>query len=91
MPRYYFHFVHRRGWGRDREGTELPDLRHAHVHAMRLLLEARTCLAGIATHSGWLVQITDEEGRSKLTVLFPATLVAAEGAEAVGPPRAMEV
>jgi hypothetical protein len=91
MPRFFFHVVHRRGWGRDREGTELPDLRHAHIHAQRLLLEARSCFKDIDMRSGWLIQVTDEQESSKLTVLFPAALAGEAAHAAMGPPRASEV
>jgi hypothetical protein len=91
MPRFFFHVVHRCGWGRDREGTDLPDLHHAHIHAQRLLLEARACFKDIGPGSRWLIQVTDEEESSKLTVLFPAALAAGEPHAAIGPPRATEV
>jgi hypothetical protein len=72
MPRYFFHFVHRTGWVRDGEGTELPDLGRAHKHAALLIKQATAFFEGRRDWSGWLIRITDANDRSPLIVLFPA-------------------
>lgn len=85
MPRYFFHFVHRTGWVRDGEGTELPDLGRAHAHAALLVKQATAYFEGRRDWSGWLIRITDVNDRSPLIVLFPAIRRAADlndGAEA---------
>jgi hypothetical protein len=72
MPRYFFHFVHRDGWVRDSEGTELPDLRGAHAHATLLLEQATGCFDDLSDWRGWLIRITDADDRPALFMLFPA-------------------
>jgi hypothetical protein len=78
MPRYFFHFVHRNGWVRDGEGTELPDLGSAHAHAALLVKQATAYFEGRRDWSGWLIRITDANDRSPLIVLFPAIRCAAD-------------
>jgi hypothetical protein len=92
MPRYFFHFVHRDGWVRDGEGTELPDLRGAHAHANLLLEQATGSFDDLSDWRGWQIRITDADDRPALFVLFPTVGSAAElyrEAEACrsGPPR----
>jgi hypothetical protein len=73
MSRYLFHFASRGGEQiPDFEGVELPDLRAAHQHAVKLIRRTAlfTCRRWNARE--WSLQVIDRErGASVLTVLFP--------------------
>ena len=72
MPRYFFHIVHQDGWVRDHEGTELADLGRAYTHAAFFLEHVAGYFDEHSDWRGWLINVTDTNGSSPLTVLFPA-------------------
>jgi hypothetical protein len=72
MARYCFHFTSKDHFVEDRDGVELADLAAAHAHAVKLIHQTiRNVLAG-SGWDNWKIDISDESGRTPLTVLFPS-------------------
>jgi len=71
MPRYFFHQVTRAGTVHDLEGTDLPDLEHARLDAVRdarhLMSDSIRCGRDISSR---LIQICDEAGKVQLILRF---------------------
>jgi hypothetical protein len=71
MPRYYFHFVSKDEFIPDYDGVVLEDLKVAHGHAMRLILQTVRAMPS-EDFRHWHVEVADESQFVALTVLFPA-------------------
>ena len=69
MNRFFFHFWSKDDIVRDNKGHELSDLSAAHRHAMSLIHQI--ILLDDMDWRGWSIKITDADGRSMLSVLFP--------------------
>ena len=70
VPRFYFHSVSAQHSISDDQGSDLPSLRSAHMHALGLI--ARSIRSrDQADKERWTVQITDDTGHLLLTVMFP--------------------
>jgi len=71
MNRFFFHFASKQEFVRDNEGRECPDLAAAHQHAMLMMRKAARLLSDEVEWRGWSIKVTDEAGRTVLSVLFP--------------------
>jgi len=78
MPRLFFHIVNSKERFPDEVGVALADASAAHRHALKLISQVMLYaeLENGPTPerwSGWLVHVTDTNGRKVLSVLFPNT------------------
>lgn len=69
MKHFFFHFESKDGSVSDAKGREFSDLASAHRHAM--LLIRKIVLLDDIDWRGWSINVTDENNRSVLSVLFP--------------------
>jgi hypothetical protein len=69
MKRYFFNLASKDTNISDTKGREFSDLAGAHRHAM-LLIHRMTLLEDVEWQ-GWSINVTDENRRSELSVLFP--------------------
>jgi len=74
--RYYFHFVSRDDQIPDVEGVDLPNLRAAHRHALRLIHQTAPFIPDGPDWRGWRIEVACERTEKILTVLFPACATA---------------
>jgi hypothetical protein len=74
MPRFYFHISSKDEFLPDTKGAELEDLGMAHAYALRLILSMMQTFSDAADWRGWRAEVTDEEWRTVLVVLFPDRL-----------------
>jgi hypothetical protein len=68
MPRFYFHLRARGRIHTDAQGTELPDLGAARVHATAVAEELMRHAGGDARH--WSLRVEDESGAPQLDLFF---------------------
>ena len=69
MARFYFHVFSTDDYIPDDHGSDLPSLSACHNHALRII---RECLPFIRDDpQRWWIEITDDKGENKLTVLYP--------------------
>jgi hypothetical protein len=71
--RYYFHFVSKDDEIPDVEGVDLPDLRAAHCHALRIIHQTAPFIPEGPDWRGWRIEVARERSENILTVLFPAS------------------
>jgi hypothetical protein len=71
MPRFYFHFATKERFVHDDQGADLEGLASAHLHALRLIVRTMRFMAA-GEPERWTVQIADDRGEVRLTVLFPS-------------------
>ena len=71
MPRFYFHFASKDRFVHDDQGADLEGLASAHLHALRLIVRTLRFMDG-AEPERWTVQVADDKGHVRLTVLFPS-------------------
>ena len=71
MPRFCFHVSSKDEFMPDTTGAELDDLGAAHGYALRLILKVMETFSDAPDWRGWRVEITDEDWRTVLVVLFP--------------------
>jgi hypothetical protein len=71
MSRFFFHLASKENNILDTNGREFSDLATAHRHAV--LLINKMILLGDVEWQGWSINVTDANGRSVLSVLFPVT------------------
>jgi hypothetical protein len=69
--RYYFHFASKDVVVADAEGVNLPDLRAAHRHALRVIHQTRPLIPNGPVWHGWRIEVASERREERLTVLFP--------------------
>lgn len=69
MSYFFFHLASKENNIRDTNGREFSDLAIAHRHAM--LLIHKMVLLDDVDWQGWSINVTDENDRSVLSVLFP--------------------
>ena len=71
MPRYYFHCKEGNCCYMDDEGVDLPDLAAARAFVQEFVRSAKaeSCLP-VTDWSRWVMEVTDETGRSILLVPF---------------------
>jgi hypothetical protein len=74
VARYYFHY-----WCRgslsvpdDDAGVELPDIKAAHRHALKLVQQTLPLFSDADETRGWWIEVADERDEHVITVLFPA-------------------
>jgi hypothetical protein len=72
MSRFFFHLASKENNILDANGRELGDLATAHRHAV--LLINKMIALGDVDWQGWSINVTDADGRSVLSVLFPVAL-----------------
>ena len=71
MPRFYFHFASKDRFVHDDQGADIEGLASAHLHALRLIVRTLRFMDG-AEPERWTVQVADDKGHVRLTVLFPS-------------------
>ena len=71
MPRFYFHFAAQDRFVHDDQGANLEGLASAHLHALKLIVRTLRFMDG-GEPDRWTVQIADDKGEVRLTVLFPS-------------------
>ncbi len=69
--RYYFQFTSKGERIPDLEGVDLPDLRAAHRHSLRLIHQTAPFIPDGPDWRGWRIDVAGEGGEKILTVLFP--------------------
>jgi hypothetical protein len=77
MPHYYLHLRRGREVAPDRDGTEFPDQVTVELEAMRAAAAAWRRLKPSADPRAYSLEITDEAGRSIMTIPFSDVLKAA--------------
>ena len=71
MPRYFFLFSSGKDCVPDNVGTELPNLKAAHLHAVELIDKTMRFMSDVSDWRGWRIVVTDGTEQPLLTVLFP--------------------
>ena len=70
VPRYLFRFSSGKEFVPDNVGTELPNLKAAHLHAVELIDKTVRFMSDVSDWRGWRIVVTDAQ-QPLLTVLFP--------------------
>jgi hypothetical protein len=71
VPRYLFRFSSGKEFVPDNVGTELPNLKAAHLHAVELIDKTVRFMSDVSDWRGWRIVVTDATEQPLLTVLFP--------------------
>ena len=71
VPRYLFHFSSGKESVPDNVGTELPNLKAAHLHAVELIDKTVRFMSDVSDRRGWRIVVMDATEQPLLTVLFP--------------------
>jgi hypothetical protein len=71
VAKYFFHVIEADFCHEDPTGTQLADLKKAHWHAMRLIVEVIDRFPEETDWRRWHVKVADERGRTALIVRFP--------------------
>src|SRR5215510_4561250 len=69
MSLFFFHLVSKDEFIRDDKGKQFGDIFEAYCFASSLVHKA--LLYDVGDWRGWSIKITEPDGRSRLTVLFP--------------------
>ena len=71
LPRYLFRFSSGKEFVPDNVGTELPNLKAAHLHAVELIDKTVRFMSDVSDWRGWRIVVTNATEEPLLTVLFP--------------------
>ena len=70
VPRYLFHFSSGKESVPDNVGTELPNLKAAHLNAVELIEKTVRFMSDVSDWRGWRIVVMDATEQPLLTVLF---------------------
>src|SRR4051812_28332764 len=71
LPRYLFRFSSAKELVPDNVGTELLNLKAAHLHAVELIDKTVRFMSDVSDWRGWRIIVTDVTEQPLFTVLFP--------------------